>query len=169
MERIVSHEKDRESGEYIYVVKWKDYGSGNNTKEPEAHLVTCSILLAYWKGKKKSKPHTEHVMRVTKLQEVALRERHHAETRRRTRPVQSEPTQPTTPSSAAGSAPTPASRPMGVPEDCRTAYDCGHGALTDAHCLILDTETSGFSGSVLNLGWILATADGSTLVTYDRL
>ena len=87
VERIVSHEKDRESGEYIYVVKWKDYGSGNNTKEPEAHLVTCSILLAYWKGKKKSKPHTEQVMRVTKLQEVALRERHHAETRRRTRPV----------------------------------------------------------------------------------
>jgi DNA polymerase III epsilon subunit-like protein len=33
----------------------------------------------------------------------------------------------------------------------------------------LDTETSGFGGCVLNLGWILATAEGVELAAYDKL
>ena len=38
-----------------------------------------------------------------------------------------------------------------------------------AHCLVFDTETSGFVGSVLNLGWILAGASGNELVSYGKL
>jgi len=87
--------RDRKSGEYIYVTKWKGYESKDNTSEPEAHLITCSSLLAYWKnkskGKKPSKAQQEQVARVTKLQEAALRERHDATARRRTQPLQREP------------------------------------------------------------------------------
>ena len=49
--------KDRKSGEYIYIVKWKGWASTHNTKEPEAQLIACSVLLSCWKNKKKSKPH----------------------------------------------------------------------------------------------------------------
>ena len=166
VERIVSHEKDRKSGEYIYVVKWKGYEAKHNTKEPETHLITCSVLVSYWKGKKKSKPQQEQVARVEKLQEAALRERYDAAMRRRTRPLQREPEPAAPPQAAAGST---ASRPTGVPADCRTAYDRAHGALGDAQCLVFDTETSGFTGCVLNIGWILARANGDALVSYERL
>ena len=33
----------------------------------------------------------------------------------------------------------------------------------------MDTETSGFTGCVLNLGWILSDDAGHALVTYERL
>jgi hypothetical protein len=60
-------------------------------------------------------------------------------------------------------------RPVGVPEDCRTAYDRAHHVLSDAPCHVWDTETSGFTGCVLNIGWILADANGVTLMAYERL
>jgi hypothetical protein len=175
VERIVSHEKDRKSGEYIYIVKWKGWESKHNTKEPEAHLVTCSVLLAYWKGKFKgknpSKPQAEQVARVTKLQEAALRERQEAATQRRAKPLQREPEQATSAGGAAGATGRPCSstRPSNVPDNCRSAYDRAHSALCNAACLTFDTETSGFTGSVLNIGWILADANGSALATYERL
>ena len=165
----------RKSGEYIYIVKWKGWPSDTNTKEPEAHLVTCSVLLAYWKGKIKgtrpTKAQAEQVARVTKLQEAALREQHDAVTQRRARPLQREPERHAAAGGGtAGVSPGLARRPMGIPDDCRLAYDRAHGALCDAHCLVFDTETSGFRGSVLNIGWILATADhGTALATYQRL
>ena len=43
------------------MVKWKGWESKHNTKEPEAHLVACSVLLSYWKGKKKSKPQEQQL------------------------------------------------------------------------------------------------------------
>ena len=168
-EKIMRHEKDRTSGEYIYVVKWKGWESKHNTKEPETHLLTCSALLTYWKGKKKSKPQQEQVARVTKLQEAALREKQDAATRRRTRSLQPEPERRPEPAPATGrTAAATAKRPTDVPSSCRAVYDRAH-ALGAAHCLVLDTETSGFSGCVLNLGWILAAADGAVLIEYNRL
>ena len=169
VERIVSHKRDHQSGEYIYLVKWKGYDSKVNTWEPEAHLITCSALLSYWKskgkGKRLSQAQEAQVVRVTKLQDAALAEKHEAATRRRTQPLRREPERP-----AAATGPAPAARrPTGVPEDCRTAYDRAHRALGNAHCLVFDTETSGFIGCVLNLGWILADANGTALATYTRL
>ena len=39
-----------------------------------------------------------------------------------------------------------------------------------AACLVFDTETGGFvNPSVIDLGWILADADGEPLVSYERL
>ena len=67
------------------MVKWKGWESKHNTKEPEAHLVACSVLLSYWKGKKKSKSQEQQVARVTKLQGV-LREKQDVLERRRTQP-----------------------------------------------------------------------------------
>ena len=171
VERLVSHERDRQSGEYIYVVKWKTYESKDNTKEPEAHLLTCSALIPYWrgkgKGKKLSKAQEAQVVRVTKLQKQALHEQQVAATQRRSRPLQSEPQRPASAKNAAGSPPP--SRPLGVPDSCRSAYNHAHAALCNAECLVFDTETSGFSGCVLNIGWILADADGNALVTYEQL
>lgn len=169
MEKILGHKKDRKSGEYIYVVKWKDWGSEHNTEEPEAHLAACSVLLTYWKGKKKSKPQEQQVARVTKLQTVALREKQDVLERRRTQQLQREPDQAAPGgNSATGNRPA-AGRPTGVPADCRAVYDRAHQALADAHCLVLDTETSGFTGCILNIGWILADASGGMLVSYERL
>jgi DNA polymerase III epsilon subunit-like protein len=173
VERIMSHEKDRKSGEYIYIVKWKGWESKDNTKEPEAHLITCSVLLSYWKGKSKgkkpSKAQEEQVARVTKLQEAALRERQDAATRRRTRPLEREPErQAASAGSAAGRPPAPR-RPAGVPDECRSAYDRAHAALRAAVCLVFDTETTGFTGCVLNIGFILGDADGKSLMEYQRL
>ena len=172
-ERIVSHEKDRKTGEYIYVVKWKSWESKHNTKEPESHLLTSSVLLTYWKGKIKGRkatvPQQAQVDRVTKLQDAALREKHEAQTRRRARPVQRDPDRPPATAAAAPANVQPASRPAAASDECRTAYDRAYRVLRDACCLVFDTETSGFVGSVLNIGWILADADGGVLVSYERL
>ena len=172
VERIVSHEKDRKSGEFIYVVKWKDFESKHNTKEPETHLAACSPLLAYWKGKIKGKKPSpaqqEQVARVTKLQEAALREQHEA-TRRRTQPLSCEPARPACAGNAASGGLPSTARPTGVPEGCRISYDRAHQVLSDADCLIFDTETGGFTTSVLNIGWILASNTGDVLATYERL
>ena len=43
VERIMRHKKDRQTGEYIYVTKWKGYSSSENTKEPESHLLKCKV------------------------------------------------------------------------------------------------------------------------------
>ena len=45
-----------------------------------------------------------------------------------------------------------------------------HALLGRAACLVFDTETGGFvNPSVIDLGWILADADGEPLVSYERL
>ena len=171
VEKIVRHEK--KSGEYVYVVKWKGFESNHNTIEPEVHLITCSALLTYWKGKckgkKPTKPQQEHIERVAKLQEAAMRDRQEAETRRRTRPLQREPEQQTRAADGPSGVAATTSRPTGVPDACRAVYDRAHAALRNAHCLVLDTETSGFTGSVLNIGWILADTSGCMLVEYECL
>jgi DNA polymerase III epsilon subunit-like protein len=171
VERITSHSCKK--GDYTYIVKWKGWESKHNTEEPEAHLLTCSVLLAYWKGKikgkKPAKPQAAHVERVTRLQEAALRERHEAATRRSSRPLQREPVRPVPASAASSGSASGSSRPTGVPDGCRSVYDRAHTALGSAECLVFDTETSGFTGSVLNLGWILADSNGKPLVTYERL
>ena len=35
VEKIVRHKKDRQTGEYVYITKWKGYSSTENTEEPE--------------------------------------------------------------------------------------------------------------------------------------
>ena len=52
---------------------------------------------------------------------------------------------------------------------CRAAYDRAHRHLGEACCLVLDTETSGFGGCVLSLGWVVAAADGTELAAYEAL
>jgi DNA polymerase III epsilon subunit-like protein len=56
-----------------------------------------------------------------------------------------------------------------VPTACKALYDRAHARLVDACCLVFDTETSGFGGCVLELGWILAASDGSEVASYGKL
>ena len=53
-----------------YVVNWTGWDAKDNTIEPEEHLLTCTALITYWKGRKDKK----QLERVTKLQAAALRE-----------------------------------------------------------------------------------------------
>ena len=59
------------------------------------------------------------------------------------------------------------SRPADAPPACRAVYNNAHARLQEASALVFDTETSGFGGCVLNLGWILADESGAELVTCD--
>ena len=174
VERIVRHECKK--GEYIYVVKWVGYErEEDKTKEPEEHLITNKLLLAYWKGKKNKK----QLERVTALQAAALKEKEQVEEarrQRRARPLDMEmeagPQQRAAPRSKGPAGATAASRPEGAnaPDaTCRAAYDRAHAQLAAASVLVVDTETSGFGGCVLNLGWTLADDDGNELAEYDRL
>ena len=106
---------------------------------------------------------------MAKLQGAAMRDRQEAETRRRTRPLQREPEQQTRAADGPSGVAATTSRPTGVPDACRAVYDRAHAALRNAHCLVLDTETSGFTGSVLNIGWILADTSGCVLMEYECL
>ena len=49
---------------------------------------------------------------------------------------------------------------------CQAAYDRAHAALAGAACLVWDTETSGFAGCVLDIGWVLADSSGAELASY---
>jgi len=60
-------------------------------------------------------------------------------------------------------------RPADARAQCKAAYDRAHAALSRASCLVFDTETSGFAGSVLNIGWVLADEAGIELAYYDAL
>ena len=106
-------------------------------------------------------------MRVTKLQEAALGDREEAN-RRRTKLLQAGAEHAPTATAAAAAAAT-AVRPNGVPNQCKEAYDRAHSRLGEACCLVFDTETSGFGGCVLQIGWVLATAEGVELASYQRL
>ena len=163
VERIVSVKRKEAGKERIYVVKWQDYPTDENTEEPESHLLTCKLLISFWKTKK----NTTELDRVTKLQEAALQELEEA-SRRRVQPLQAG----TESAPAATNAPisgTNIKRPTDVPAACKAAYDRAHGCLGAASCLIFDTETGGFGVSVLQLGWTLASSDGSELVAYEKL
>ena len=37
------HKKDRQTGEYVYITKWKGYSSAENTEEPESYLLKCKV------------------------------------------------------------------------------------------------------------------------------
>jgi DNA polymerase III epsilon subunit-like protein len=172
VEKIVRHEMHE--GVLRYVVKWVDWESEHNTYEPEEHLLTCKALLTYWRSKKIKK----EIERVTELQEKALQEKaqlEDARRRRRAKPLDME-TEVGPQRQVAGSkrpaAATAASRPDGAnaaDATCRAAYDGAHGQLAAASALVFDTETSGFGGCVLNLGWVLADGGGKELAAYDRL
>jgi hypothetical protein len=163
VEHIVRAERKVKGKERTYVVKWIGYAPEHNTIEPESHLLTCKALVSFWKGQKNA----GELLRVTKLQEAALREREEA-SRRRAQPLQAGVEHAPTASAPACAGPN-ATRPAGVPVACKEAYDRAHSCLGEACCLIFDTETSGFGGSVLNLGWVLATAEGVELAVYERL
>ena len=148
--------------ERTYVVKWVGYEKEKNTIEPESHLLTCKALLSFWKSQKNK----SELARVTKLQEAALHEREEA-SRRRAQPLQEG--EESAPAAKAAPIAKQAKRPADVPASCKATYDRAHLCLGDAACLVLDTETGGFGVSVLQLGWILASADGTELVTYEKL
>ena len=166
MEKIVRCEKNRTTGERLYIVKWKGYSSSENTREPEAHLLCNKLLLSFWKGKK----NPAELERVTRLQEAALAEI----ARRSTRAVHALDPSLEKPISEGTSA-APAA--VGVSSccdrlaqsPCKPAYDHGHQALQHAVCLVFDTETSGLAGCVLNIGWLLADSNGRELASYDKL
>ena len=161
VEKIVSSTKT--GGERHYIVKWKGYASSENTIEPEEHLICNKMLLAFWKAKKNK---TE-LARVTQLQEAALAEKARDTTRR---------VHALSASAEVHIGATPATKPTSVSpserpavSSCRAAYDCAHAALPRAACLVLDTETSGFAGCVLDIGWIIADDAGIELASYSRL
>jgi hypothetical protein len=168
VERIVSAERKVVGQERTYVVKWVGYPPDKNTVEPESHLLTCKELVSFWKSKR-PKNNTE-LARVTKLQEAALGEREEA-SRRRVQPlpvgVECAPSAATT--DPPGRAAVSTTRPAYVPTACKAVYDHAHNCLGEAYCLVLDSETGGFGVSVIQLGWILATVDGSELVAYEKL
>ena len=165
VEYIVRAERKAAGKERTYVVKWVGWDSKDNTIEPESHLLTCKALLSFWKGQKNK----AELVRVTQLQEAALKEKEEA-SRRRVRPleagVESAPRAAATPTSGAAAS---ARRPADAPASSKATYDRAHRHLGEAGCLVFDTETSGFGGCVLNLGWVLAREDGVELASYDRL
>ena len=172
VERIVRHRCEK--GEYTYFVKWAGYDSTENTDEPEEHLLTNKLLPAYWKAKKNKK----QLERVTALQAAALKEKEQVEEarrQRRARPLDMDMEAGPQQQEAGSKRPTTAtavSRPEGANAadmTCRAAYDRAHAQLAVASSLVFDTETSGFGGCVLNLGWTLAGDAGNELAAYDRL
>jgi DNA polymerase III epsilon subunit-like protein len=174
VERIVRHECKK--GEYTYVVKWAGWESKDNTIEPEEHLITNMLLPAYWKAKKNKK----QLERVVALHTAALEEKaqlEEARRRRRARPLDMEmEAGPQAQRQTAGikhpATATNASRPQGANTSdaiCKAAYNQAHAQLASASSLVFDTETSGFGGCVLNLGWTLADDGGNELAAYDRL
>jgi DNA polymerase III epsilon subunit-like protein len=126
------------------------------------------VLLSYWKGKPNTTSNQEQLKRVTALQEEALKE-----LRRPVQPLQRD----AAPGGAARAGPAAGAavgtgRPTAaeVPAACRDVYTRAHALLSHAACLVFDTETGGFvNPSVIDLGWILADADGEPLVSYERL
>ena len=52
---------------------------------------------------------------------------------------------------------------------CASTYDAAHAALRCAVCLVVDTETSGFNGCVLDMGWIIADSTGAELASHSKL
>ena len=164
VEKIVHSFK--EHGNQVYIVKWKGYDSKHNTKEPEEHLLRNKLLLAFWRSKKNK----TQLTRVTKLQEVALAEAAHRSTRL-TKELDVNIEQPIGSAAAAQAADTNSQPRFGRPvsSPCAAAYDRAHAALARASCLIFETETSGPSGCVLDMGWILADHRGLELTSYGKL
>lgn len=167
VENIVRHEKTRGKGEFFYIVKWKDWDSSTNTREPEVHLICNKLLLSYWRSKKNK----AQLDRVTKLQEAALGEKERR-SKRRLQPQKAdrEGFGSGAAAAAAGAAadrPSPRGRPEQSP--CKATYDRAHSALPAACCLVFDTETSGLDGCVLDIGWILADSKGKELASHSKL
>ena len=101
--------------------------------------------------------------RVTKLQEAAL-----ADKQRRKAPALSSDMETLNPAAAVPApGPSPAGRP--AQSTCSAAYDRAHAALSQAAVLVLDTETSGLAGCVLDIGWVLAHSSGAELAVYSKL
>ena len=77
------------------------------------------------------------------------------------------------PAAAGANAAPSVSRPCMHPDTarspCQAAYDRAHAALAGAACLVWDTETSGFAGCVLDIGWVLADSSGAELASYSQL
>ena len=68
---------------------------------------------------------------------------------------------------ATANPPSASARPPKAP--CAATYDRAHAALPYATCLVLDTETSGLDGCVLDIGWVLSDAKGAELASYGQL
>lgn len=115
--------------------------------------------------------------RVTKLQHAALQELTNAQVSRWRLRVQvlEESAEPAPrarilAATVAGLHQPLAHRPAsGATQICTDAYDTAHRVLATARSLAFSTETSGTAGCVLNLGWVLVDANGSELVSYNRL
>ena len=78
------------------------------------------------------------------------------------------------PAAAGANAAPSVSRPCMHPDTARSPcqaalYDRAHAALAGAACLVWDTETSGFAGCVLDIGWVLADSSGAELASYSQL
>ena len=110
--------------------------------------------------------HQAQLDRVTKLQEVARAEKEKRKTQTLSPGMES--LSPDDPGPATmGPAPRPGGRP--AQSVCKTTYDAAHAALPRAKVLVLDTETSGLAGCVLDLGWVLADSGGNELAAYSKL
>jgi len=157
----------RHNGERKYEIKWEGWGKEHNTHEPEAHLLTCKLLVPFWKAKKNK----VQIDRVTKLKEAALQELANAEeSRRRPRVQMIEQSAELAPcdrvraATVPGLHEAPAQRPAaGATQSCTGAHDSAHRALATARSLVFNTKTSRTAGCVLSLGWVLVDANGSEL------
>ena len=96
------------------------WDSGDNTIEPESHLLMCKALLTFWKSKK----NTTELARVTKLQEAALQEAEES-SRRCAQPLQ--PGVKCAPSATPPAAALAfAKRPADVAASVKAPYDRAH-------------------------------------------
>ena len=145
---------------------------------PHAHLGSAGRDLALQQAKARLSPlaastpspspahlsHQAQLDRVTKLQEVARAEKEKRKTQALGPGMESL-------SPAPGPAVGPSACPRGRPPQsaCKATYDAAHAALPRARVLVLDTETSGLAGCVLDLGWVLADSDGKELAAYSKL
>ena len=103
---------------------------------------------------------------MTKLQEAALAEKEKRKTQALGPGMES-----LSPAPGLGPTAGPSARPRGRPPQsaCKATYDAAHAALPRARVLVLDTETSGLAGCVLDLGWVLADSNGKELAAYSKL
>ena len=106
--------------------------------------------------------------RVTELYEAALVEKANTAGGRRVRVLDAGVEAPIGAAPDAGHTATAScQRPKNVP--CAGAYDAAHSTLCEAACLVLDTETSSLWGCVLDIGWVLANANGKEFTSYTKL
>ena len=136
------------------------------------HPVPNKLLLPFWKGKKTPAgklefDRLEKVIALAFAQDARVGKRKVQELDAAMETVIGTASSPAAAAAAAATACAQCPRP--ALSSCAAPYDAAHAAMPRAACLVLDTETSHFSGCVLDIGWILADRGGNELASHSQL